>query len=675
MAGTCALLVASAAVWWFYVRRPSYEHRVYRIGWMVSPPFQIRGPGGEPSGISVDLVNEAARRRGIPLEWMFWTDSSESALVKKAVDLWPLITVTPDRLKVLHISDPYLQHEHCFLVRDDAPFRKVEDLATARIGMANVSIDARNLRRVLPKATPIPDPAMERVIDSVCRGVTDAGFMDRYTAISALLAQTGCSGHTLRWIAIPQLRSQLGVGSTFEAKAVADAIREEIGIMAGEGKLAEVFGQWGFMSGQDVASVEGLLDAKRREARLITVALVFALMFLLACWQTLRLVRERDRTLKTEEALRESQERYMQAQKLESIGRLAGGVAHDFNNLLTVINGYSDLVYHQLPESDPVRSQINEVRKAGTRAAELTQQLLAFGRKQVGRPKPLDLNALVAEAEKMFQRLLGEDVQLITRLDPSLGLVMADPGHIHQVLMNLAVNARDAMPNGGALIIETANAEDVGRDAVRLSFSDTGGGMDEHTRQHIFEPFFTTKGPNKGTGLGLATVYGIVQQSHGWIDVASEPGKGATFRVFFPRVEGEVTQSQTAPAALSLQGSETILVVEDQEEVREFLVKALARRGYRVLQAADGNQALELSLRHSAAIHVLLTDVVLPGMNGRELADQFRTARPEIKVLYTSGYTQDVIANRGVLHRDVAYIAKPYTADEIAAKVREAIAR
>jgi CheY-like chemotaxis protein len=376
----------------------------------------------------------------------------------------------------------------------------------------------------------------------------------------------------------------------------------------------------------------------------------------------------------------------MQAQKLEGIGRLAGGVAHDFNNLLTVINGYSALVYDQLPEPDAMRSQVDEIRKAGARAAELTQQLLAFGRKQVGRPRPLNLNSVVEESEKMLRRLLCEDVELITRLDPSLGLVTADPVHVHQVLINLAVNARDAMPNGGTLVIETANApldtrqasaqsEFRSRPAVLLSVSDTGIGMDEETRKNIFEPFYTTKG-NKGSGLGLATVYGIVQQNQGWIDVSSDLGRGSVFRIYLPRTEGTDKPASAAPVvAAQLNGSETVLVVEDQEQVRSFVVKALAGYGYRVLQAAEASQALTMAECHSGAIDVLLTDVVLPGMNGRELADRFRIGRPDSKVIYTSGYTQDLIAYRGVLHDDISYIPKPYTADQIAAKVREAIGK
>ena len=680
------LLAAGVAIGRFYLRAPEFGQRIYRIGWFVSPPFEVRGADGNATGIAVDLVNQAARRRGIALQWVFWNQSSEAALISKSVDLWPLITVTPSRRKVLHISKPYVQNEHCLLVRDDMPYNKVEELATAKIGMANVSIDLVNLRRVLPSAPPVPRLNIQDVLEDVCLQNSDAAFMDRFTAIAALLLQTGCGGHKLRWISVPQVRSDLGVGSTFEFRAVADAIRQEIGVLAEEGKLARVFEQWGYMSGQDVASVESLLNARRREVRLIGVTLVFALMLVLACWQTLRLTRERDRTRQTEVALRESQERFMQAQKMEGIGRLAGGVAHDFNNLLTVINGYSALVYHQLPEPDAMRSQVDEIRKAGARAAELTQQLLAFGRKQVGRPRPLNLNSVVEESEKMLRRLLCEDVELITRLDPSLGLVTADPVHVHQVLINLAVNARDAMPNGGTLVIETANApldtrqasaqsEFRSRPAVLLSVSDTGIGMDEETRKNIFEPFYTTKG-NKGSGLGLATVYGIVQQNQGWIDVSSDLGKGSVFRIYLPRTEGTDKPASAAPVvAAQLNGSETVLVVEDQEQVRSFVVKALAGYGYRVLQAAEASQALTMAECHSGAIDVLLTDVVLPGMNGRELANRFRIVRPDTKVIYTSGYTQDLIAHRGVLHDDISYIPKPYTADQIAAKVREALGK
>ena len=681
-----AIAAVVGVVGWLRLRPSGFGNRTYRIGWMISPPFQVRGADGKAAGLSVDLVNEAARRRGIALQWVFWPDSSESALKSKRVELWPLITITPERLKLFHISAPYIQHEHCLLVREDSRFKQIQDLAESTIGIANASIDTPHLHSVLPGARPLTRPLFGAIIDDTCSGLSDAAFMDKYTAITALLDMHSCGGHRLRWIGVPQIRSRLGVGAIFEATPIADAIREEIGTMASEGRLAAIFGKWGFMSGQDVESVEALLDARRRETLLISVTTLFALLFGLACRQTVRLIRERNRARQTEAELRETQERYLQAQKLESIGRLAGGVAHDFNNLLTVINGYSALVHRKLAESDPLRSQVDEIRKAGERAADLTQQLLAFGRKQISRPSPVNLNAAVQECEKMFHHVIGEDIELTTMLSPGLGLVLADPGQIHQVLMNLVVNSRDAMPDGGKLLIATCPVEIDSRaaagrpemtpgPAVLLSVADTGHGMDEQTREHIFEPFFTTKGLARGTGLGLATVYGIVKQSQGWIVVHSEPGKGTTFEIYLPRAAATAESPEAAAPTKSdpVRGSETVLVVEDQSEVRAFAVRALAAHGYRVLDAVDGPQALALSGQYAGPIHVLLTDVVLPGINGRELADRLKAARPQVVVLYTSGYTDDVIAHRGVLDRNMAFIPKPYTAEELAAKVREVL--
>jgi PAS domain S-box-containing protein len=387
-----------------------------------------------------------------------------------------------------------------------------------------------------------------------------------------------------------------------------------------------------------------------------------------------------------EEALQEAQERSLQAQKLESIGRLAGGVAHDFNNLLTVINGYSDLAFQKLGEGSPLRPEIDQIRKAGARAADLTQQLLAFGRKQMIQPRPVDLNKIVAESEKMLRRLLGEDIELRTRLSPSLRRVMADPGQIHQVLMNLLLNARDAMRDGGELILETANVEidssyvedhpEVTTGAfVLLTVTDSGSGMDEEISKHIFEPFFTTKGPSQGSGLGLATVYGIVKQSQGWIGVSTKPGKGTAFKIYLPQISADIEAHSDAEGDRDdLEGCETVLVVEDQDEVRGVATTVLKSHGYHVLEAADGAKALALVEAHPASIDLLLTDVVLPGMNGKELAECLRKLLPAVKVLYTSGYSGDLIGHRGVLYREMAYIAKPFTPDGLAIKVREVLA-
>ncbi len=381
------------------------------------------------------------------------------------------------------------------------------------------------------------------------------------------------------------------------------------------------------------------------------------------------------------------QEQYLQAQKLESVGRLAGGVAHDFNNLLTVINGYGSLVLNRMDSGDPLRAPLEQVLKAAERAADLTSQLLAFSRKQIIRPTLLNLNALVAGSREMFERLVGEDVEVITRLSPDVGNVLADPGQMHQVLMNLVVNARDAMPTGGQLILETSCLDlDPGFTAthpevapgsyVLLAVSDTGIGMDEETRCHLFEPFFTTKESGKGTGLGLSTVYGIVRQSQGWVYAYGEPGRGTTLKIYLPRVGAAPQEPEIAREPLAvLQGSGTILVVEDQEQVRALAVEILRSSGYQVLEANCGDAALALVKDYPEPIHLLLTDVIMPGMTGKELSEQLRLRHPEIRVLFMSGYTEDVIMHRGVLDASVEYIAKPFTPAGLVARAAEVLGR
>ena len=371
------------------------------------------------------------------------------------------------------------------------------------------------------------------------------------------------------------------------------------------------------------------------------------------------------------------------AQKMEAVGQLAGGVAHDFNNLLTAILGYSQLLAPQLRGDPEQFSAIEEIRKAGERAAGLTRQLLAFSRKQVLEPRVLDLNRVADQIQGMLSRLIGEDIQVVMNLDPALGCVRADAGQIEQVIVNLAVNARDAMPRGGQISLETANVELDESYAqahvpvqpgsfVMLAVSDTGAGMDAATRQRIFEPFFTTKGKGEGTGLGLSTVYGIVKQSGGYIWVYSEPGRGTTFKIYLPRVddpsEGPVVPST---AALPAGGNETILVVEDEAAVRKLVCKTLEARGYRVLEAADGGEAVAIAGTQS--VDLLLTDMVLPGMGGGEIAARIRDIHPRAKVLYTSGYTDDVIVRRGLMERGAAFLEKPFTPSILARRVREVL--
>jgi two-component system cell cycle sensor histidine kinase/response regulator CckA len=372
-----------------------------------------------------------------------------------------------------------------------------------------------------------------------------------------------------------------------------------------------------------------------------------------------------------------------QTQKMEAIGQLTGGIAHDFNNLLGVIIGYSEILEQRLPPADPLRRECGQIKKAGQSAASLTRQLLAFSRQQVLEPRVLDLNAIVLNVEKMLRRLIGEHIDLRTTLDPALGSIKADQSQIEQVIMNLAVNARDAMPQGGKLMIETANVnldEDYARlhppqlpgAYVLLSVADTGMGMDRETQNHIFEPFFTTKEVGKGTGLGLSTVYGVVRQSGGHIWVYSEPGQGTTFKIYLPQA-GKAARGEKSGTRLTdpLRGAQTILLVEDEDALRELTRNILENSGYTILEAERPDKAIEIALRHSGPIHLLLTDMVMPGMNGRALALNLAPIRPEMKVVYMSGYTG--FTNPELSDSEINLLPKPYTRDALLRKLQEAL--
>jgi PAS domain S-box-containing protein len=374
-----------------------------------------------------------------------------------------------------------------------------------------------------------------------------------------------------------------------------------------------------------------------------------------------------------------------QSQKMEAVGRLAGGIAHDFNNLLMVISGYSEFLLDRLGPDPALRGPAQEIAGAAQRASSLTRQLLAFSRKQMMAPKILDLNGVVTENLKMLTRVIGEDIDLVMVPAQNLGAVRADSGQIDQVIMNLAVNARDAMPSGGKLTIETSNValdEEYARihaplspgDYVMLAISDTGFGMDAETQSHIFEPFFTTKGP-KGTGLGLSTVYGIVKQSGGYIWVYSESGRGTTFKIYFPRVaervEAQVSMIPVEEPVASVPGTETILLAEDEANLRYLARQFLEKQGYKVIEAADGAAAMQIAVAHEGVIHLLLTDVIMPGMNGRELAQRISEIRPQTKILYMSGYTENVIGHNGTLDAGVQLLQKPFTLRDLKRKVRE----
>jgi CheY-like chemotaxis protein len=364
---------------------------------------------------------------------------------------------------------------------------------------------------------------------------------------------------------------------------------------------------------------------------------------------------------------------------------LAGGIAHDFNNLLTAINGYAELALRTLNDDNPLARHLREIKQAGSRAAGLTRQLLAFSRKQVMQPKVLDINTVIRNLETMLRRVISEDIELETILAPDLGSVRADPSQLEQVIINLIINARDAMPAGGKIGIETANVlfdEEYVRTHlavkhgphIKLAISDTGIGMDAATRERIFEPFFTTKEAGKGTGLGLSTVYGIVKQSGGFIWVYSEPGHGTTFKIYLPRVDESSPEADLGDSGeRKINGTETILLAEDDDAVRGLARELLEARGYQVLEAANGGAALLHIENHVGAIEMLLTDVIMPEISGSELADRALKVRPELKVLYMSGYTDKSVVHRGIIEPDVNFIQKPFSSNDLTSKVREVL--
>jgi two-component system cell cycle sensor histidine kinase/response regulator CckA len=377
--------------------------------------------------------------------------------------------------------------------------------------------------------------------------------------------------------------------------------------------------------------------------------------------------------------------RFEQAQKMEAIGQLAGGIAHDFNNLLTIINGVSELALAQVTEGEQLYKDLQEIRRAGERAAALTRQLLAFSRRQILQPQVLNLNTVVAGLESMLRRLIGEDIDLVVVPAPGVGRVKADPGQMEQVITNLAVNARDAMPEGGQLTLELRNVEIdelYGRQHdvvllpgfyVMLVLSDTGVGMDEVTRRRMFEPFYTTKASGKGTGLGLSTVYGIIKQSNGFIWVYSEVGRGTSFKIYLPQVAGVEADSRRGSTIVASHGTETILVVEDERDLRHLTERMLESARYTVLSAGSGEEALLMLDRYSEPVHLMITDVVMPGLGGRMLAERLIQTRRLIRVLYMSGYTDDVVVRHGVLDRGMPFLSKPFTVGELLRKVREVL--
>ena len=545
----------------------------------------------------------------------------------------------------------------------------------------DVSTYVRDGHRVIGLAQPIAGTPWVILIEFPDQVVLKpvSGFMKRMLIIGAFLFLMGITGAFVLSRRITQPLNELTERATAisygdHSRAVNIHRNDELGKLATAfNAMVEKLRESQFELERKVQERTSQLEAANRQLETLSQSNAHK-----------RSVAEKERT-DALEALQITEKQLLQSQKLEAVGRLAGGISHDFNNLLTVILGYSDISRRNLREGDPLRRNLDEIIKASERAASLTRQLLAFSRKQVMQPKVFDLNTVVTDLEKMLRRMIGEDIELRVSPQQDLGNIKADPVQLEQVIMNLAVNARDAMPKGGKLSIETTNVyldESYAREHVSvlpgnyvmLAISDTGCGMDQATRQRIFEPFFTTKESGKGTGLGLSMVYGIVKQSGGNIWVYSEKGRGTTFKIYFPRVTAEaeeyrrVTESYEVP-----KGSETILLVEDAELVRTLAKQVLETAGYRVLEADSADAAIRMCEANGKKIDLLLTDVVMPGMSGNDMSRVLLKKHPNMPVLYMSGYTDDAIVQHGVLEAGINFIEKPFSPGALAMKVREVL--
>ncbi len=582
------------------------------------------------------------------------------------------LAVSPARIGEAYIFSAF--------VRDITDRRRAERRLASQYAVTRVLSEAVTIEEVVPKIIQAVGESLEWDLGVVWRLDKQSGTL---RCLDHWQAETVCADD---FIAAKQLLSfKLGVGlpgriwESGRPVWIKDVTLDPTFVRADLAAQAGLHGAFGFpiRIGGEVEGVIEFFSYQVREPDSELLSMITDV--------GLKIGQFGERT-RAEEALRLTEAQLRQAQKMEAVGRLAGGVAHDFNNLLTVIRGYSELILSRLGSGDPARREMEEVKKAADRAAGLTGQLLAFSRRQFVATKIVDLNAIVMNMDGMLRRLLGEDIiELCADLEPQLGSIKVDPGQIEQVIMNLAVNARDAMPTGGQLTIQTRNVT-IGKGPRRetmmldegtyvlLAIRDTGHGMSEETQSHLFEPFFTTKEKGKGTGLGLSTVYGIVKQSGGTIGIESKPGQGTTCKIFFPKVDA-ITQA--APvlngAVVRAIGRETILVVEDDPSVRGLVQEALRLSGYEVLVARHGIEALLTGTKHLGPIHLLLTDVAMPQMSGPEVAEKLTVVRPEIKVLYMSGYPDHPVFEQGGIKRDTAFLQKPFTPNLLTQKVREVL--
>jgi PAS domain S-box-containing protein len=818
-----ARLLLLVALWVLPLGKP--VPRPVRVGLIQSTPFENPRINGVPSGMLVDVIEEAAKREHLRVQWIDGPEGGERSLETGLVDVWPGMAWTPARAPRFHITKPFIRKDYSLVSLFSKPLRTPQQCARRRVSLVNGPLTITLAAKFLRDSDRVQTRSRYEAIAAVCRGEVEAAFSETsyFHELMMMMRPPECGRVQFSVSPVIGAAAEEGLGTLPSKAELGETLRAGIDELRADGTFMRILAHSTPVS---MSENEILFKEQQDRGRSFRVAagvsalvvLIVALLWYnrvlmlhnrrvakaqrlteqahaaletsmarlsdahqrlrfqvdrmpLACivWDTDCSIREWNpaaetifgwqageakgrglgellfpqgsgetmnqiRAAVTEQGeteylqlenvsrdgkklvcewisapLRDEQgtvtgvlslaqnitdrkrleEELRQAHKMESIGRLAGGVAHDFNNLLTVINGYCDMLLAEAGEAPAVYESIAEIRKAGGRAASLTQQLLAFSRKQILQPKPLSLDIELREHEGMFRRIIGEDIELVLQIGAGLGRVCVDAGQIHRVVMNLLANARDAMPQGGKVTVAVSNveltaAECIGRNGaipgrfVVLAVTDTGSGMDQATAAQIFEPFFTTKGRATATGLGLSMVHGIVSQSGGWIEVASEVGKGTAFSIFLPWLDefssGKSVNGRAPEASAFPGGNETILLVEDQQNVRQLACTLLKRCGYTVLDAAGGKAAVAAAESHPHRIDLLLTDLVMPGMNGTEVAAAVRRIRPEIAVMYMSGYGADVILRHGIDAGEVPLISKPFTPTELVEGVRAALA-
>jgi signal transduction histidine kinase/CheY-like chemotaxis protein len=664
-AALAAVVVAAGAWWWADAAR-TVSPGPYRIGYVHDPPYMFTGPDGVPRGLSVEVAREAARRAGLRLEWLRVDPASnaDTALLDGTVDLWPALTVLPHREKTFFFTDPWLRTDVYMVVRGDGP--APDDDYTGTIGLPPLPVIEHLLATYAPRAPKVymkDGPALARAL---CRGELSAALLPAGDfAYATMVPEWGCQAQGLRPHNMPNSTLNIAVASRPQFRDAALALRTQIDAMASDGSIQTIVLPYSFYAASEIFAVyENLQNRDRaRLYRYGIAGLALALAGTIAL--SVALIRAQRSARRSVEARAALEAKMRTSQHLEAVGQLAGGVAHDFNNLITVIVGNCELAQVQAGDVPAIEEPLSEIRKASDRAAGLVRQLLAFSRRQVTTPTVLGLNDELQQTLPMLRRVLREHVVIELDLQARHDRVLMDRGQLSQIVLNLTVNARDAMPEGGMLRVATQNRRSStgGPASICLSVSDTGIGMTPEVQSRAFEPFFSTKAPGQGTGLGLATVYGIVTQAGGSIDLRSRFGEGTTVEITLPVAQGEIEPARPVePAAGQERTKAVILVVEDQADVRKLVVQALTAAGHTVLEADNGASGLECLEAHHESVDLVVSDVVMPALSGVAMMQAAAAVGIRVPALFMSGYAEDETAAREVAGR---LLRKPFTRDAL----------